>query len=90
MTLIPFPYVVTAAVLGTLVWVTWRNLRADVDQLKPRERTRLNNFRAMGRTNYFELSGVPPPKPLPNFKIDEAMPRPYRPFRWKYHQTMCT
>ncbi|KXN90507.1 hypothetical protein AN958_04179 [Leucoagaricus sp. SymC.cos] len=38
--------------------------------------------------DYFELTGVLPPKPLPNFNIDEALPRPYRPFRWKYHQTM--
>jgi hypothetical protein len=40
-------------------------------------------------TDYFALTGVPPPKPLPDFDIDKALPRPYRPFRWKYHQTMC-
>lgn len=40
-------------------------------------------------TDYFELTGVPPPTPLPDFDIDNALPRPYRPFRWKYHQTMC-
>ncbi|ESK85968.1 hypothetical protein Moror_9469 [Moniliophthora roreri MCA 2997] len=38
--------------------------------------------------DYFELTGVPPPKPLPDFDIDKAKPRPYRPFRWVYHQHM--
>ncbi|XP_006458276.1 hypothetical protein AGABI2DRAFT_63838 [Agaricus bisporus var. bisporus H97] len=41
-----------------------------------------------GSTDYFALTGVLPPKPLPDFDIDKALPRPYRPFRWKYHQTM--
>lgn len=40
--------------------------------------------------DYAKLSGVPMPSPLPNFNIDKAVPRPYRPFRWNYHQTMCT
>lgn len=39
--------------------------------------------------NYAELSGVPLPNPYDEFKIDSALPRPYRPFRWSYHQTMC-
>ncbi|KAF8962066.1 hypothetical protein BDZ97DRAFT_1663350 [Flammula alnicola] len=39
-------------------------------------------------TDYFALTGVPRPKPLPNFNINETKPRPYRPFRWVYHQTM--
>jgi len=39
--------------------------------------------------NYAELSGVPLPKPSLEFKIETALPRPYRPFRWVYHQTMC-
>ncbi|KAJ3824075.1 hypothetical protein F5880DRAFT_1623409 [Lentinula raphanica] len=45
---------------------------------------------ACGRLNvdYFQLSGVPPPKPLPDFDVDKAKARPYRPFRWSYHQTM--
>lgn len=38
--------------------------------------------------DYFALSGVPPPKPLPDFDIDTAKPRPYRPFRWAYFQHM--
>jgi hypothetical protein len=39
--------------------------------------------------DYAELSGVPLPQPYPQFDIDKALPRPYRPFRWSYHQTMC-
>lgn len=39
--------------------------------------------------DYFKLSGVPLPEPLVNFSVNEAKPRPYRPFRWPYHQTMC-
>ena len=38
--------------------------------------------------DYAELSGVPNPQPYKEFKIETAMPRPYRPFRWAYHQTM--
>lgn len=38
--------------------------------------------------DYAKLSGVPLPSPLPNFNIDKAVPRPYRPLRWVYHQTM--
>lgn len=40
--------------------------------------------------DYAELSGVPLPKSYEEFKIEAALPRPYRPFRWVYHQTMCT
>jgi hypothetical protein len=39
--------------------------------------------------DYAALSGVPLPKPYPEFDIKKALPRPYRPFRWAYHQTMC-
>lgn len=38
--------------------------------------------------DYSFLTGVPHPKPYPDFKIETALPRPYRPFRWPYHQTM--
>ncbi len=38
---------------------------------------------------YDILSGVPLPEPYENFDITKAVPRPYRPFRWAYHQTMC-
>lgn len=39
--------------------------------------------------NYAELSGVPLPQPYDGFNIAQALPRPYRPYRWPYHQTMC-
>ncbi|KXH31302.1 hypothetical protein CSAL01_03813 [Colletotrichum salicis] len=44
---------------------------------------KLGNF-----PNYATISGVPLPSPVENFDIDKASPRPYRPFRWAYHQTM--
>ena len=39
--------------------------------------------------DYATLSGVPLPRPYHQFDINKAHPRPYRPFRWAYHQTMC-
>lgn len=39
--------------------------------------------------DYALLSGVPHPKPCPAFDIHKAIFRPFRPFRWTYHQTMC-
>ena len=45
---------------------------------------------AIGRfPDYSGLSGVPHPKPALNFDISKAVFRPFRPFRWAYHQTMC-
>lgn len=38
--------------------------------------------------DYAALSGVPLPDAYKEFDIDKAKPRPYRPFRWAYHQTM--
>ncbi|GAB7348764.1 hypothetical protein MBLNU459_g7493t1 [Dothideomycetes sp. NU459] len=38
--------------------------------------------------DYAALSGVPLPNAYPEFDINTAMPRPYRPIRWAYHQTM--
>ncbi|KAI0888226.1 uncharacterized protein GGS22DRAFT_94900 [Annulohypoxylon maeteangense] len=38
--------------------------------------------------DYSTLSEVPMPKPYLEFDINKAKPRPYRPFRWAYHQTM--
>ncbi len=47
-------------------------------------------IRALGDfPDYAELSGVPAPAPYKQFNIETALPRPYRPFRWSYHQTMC-
>jgi hypothetical protein len=42
-----------------------------------------------GLPNYAKLTGFPEPKPVYDFDIDIAKPRPYRPFRWEYHQNMC-
>ena len=39
--------------------------------------------------DYSGLSSVPLPNPYKEFEIETALPRPYRPFRWAYHQTMC-
>ena len=39
--------------------------------------------------NYAKLSGVPLPEAYKEHKLETAIPRPYRPFRWAYHQTMC-
>ena len=47
--------------------------------------------RALGRLpDYSILSGVRHPEPCgPKFDINKAVFRPFRPFRWGYHQTMC-
>lgn len=48
------------------------------------------DIRSLGNfPDYAKLSGVPLPTPLVDFDVDNALPRPYRPFRWAYHQTMC-
>ena len=39
--------------------------------------------------DYAKLSGVPLPQEYLECEIKKALPRPYRPFRWGYHQTMC-
>ena len=39
--------------------------------------------------DYARLSGVRLPEAYRDFDIRKALPRPYRPFRWAYHQTMC-
>lgn len=50
----------------------------------------VGQIRALGSfPDYATLSGVPLPSPLKDFRIESAAPRPYRPFRWPYHQTMC-
>ncbi|KAL6238045.1 hypothetical protein BDW75DRAFT_237738 [Aspergillus navahoensis] len=39
--------------------------------------------------DYSALSGVPLPRAYgEKFDVDKALARPYRPFRWAYHQTM--
>jgi hypothetical protein len=47
-------------------------------------------LKAMGDFPAYDvLSGVALPEPYNNFDITKALPRPYRPVRWAYHQTMC-
>lgn len=47
-------------------------------------------IKAMGDFPAYDiLSGVPLPDPYEDFDPAKALPRPYRPFRWAYHQTMC-
>jgi hypothetical protein len=38
---------------------------------------------------YDVLTGVPLPQEYKSFDPKTALPRPYRPLRWAYHQTMC-
>ncbi|EAS31223.3 uncharacterized protein CIMG_06702 [Coccidioides immitis RS] len=48
-----------------------------------------DEIRALGNfPDYATLSGIPLPSVYEEFDIDKALPRPYRPFRWNYHQTM--
>ncbi|TKX27327.1 hypothetical protein C1H76_0164 [Elsinoe australis] len=49
----------------------------------------MSEIKALGDfPDYAKLSGVPLPTPYATFDIDTAKPRPYRPLRWAYHQTM--
>ncbi|KAL2436933.1 hypothetical protein ABEF95_015495 [Exophiala dermatitidis] len=50
---------------------------------------KVQEVRALGDfPDYSVLSGVPLPTPYLEHDINKALPRPYRPFRWAYHQTM--
>lgn len=70
------------------------------DKAKADDKTHLEHVTATGFTleeikrlgdfpDYATLSGIPLPAPCDGFDISTALPRPYRPFRWAYHQTMC-
>lgn len=49
----------------------------------------VEEVRALGDfPDYATLAGVDLPEPYKEFKIAQAQARPYRPFRWAYHQTM--
>ncbi|KAJ5947682.1 hypothetical protein N7466_000697 [Penicillium verhagenii] len=49
----------------------------------------IDEVKALGDfPDYAALSGVPLPESYPEHDIEKAKPRPYRPFRWAYHQTM--
>lgn len=60
----------------------------DLDLLTPTGFS-LREIESLGRfPDYSVLSGVPNPAPCPDFDIEKAVFRPFRPFRWSYHQTM--
>ncbi len=49
-----------------------------------------DEIKAMGDFPAYDiLTGTPLPQGYQNFDPAKALPRPYRPFRWAYHQTMC-
>lgn len=50
----------------------------------------IQEIKALGDfPDYATLSGVSLPRPCYHFDLKKALPRPYRPIRWAYHQTMC-
>jgi LPXTG-motif cell wall-anchored protein len=64
--------------------------QADSKAMSPTEFS-VEEIKALGDfPDYATLSGVPLPEPYENFNLEKALPRPYRPFRWQYHQTMCS
>lgn len=64
-------------------------LEAKEDMYLPCEFS-VTEVKALGNfPDYATLSGVPLPQPYKGFDISKALPRPYRPLRWAYHQTMC-
>jgi hypothetical protein len=51
----------------------------------------IKEIKALGDfPDFSALTEVPLPRPYDTFQIDKALPRPYRPLRWAYHQTMCS
>lgn len=50
----------------------------------------VSEVKSLGKfPDYAKLSGVPLPTAVRRgFSVDDALPRPYRPFRWPYFQTM--
>ncbi|KAF2763866.1 hypothetical protein EJ03DRAFT_283259 [Teratosphaeria nubilosa] len=49
----------------------------------------VNEIKRLGDfPDYAALSGIPLPQAYKAFDISIALPRPYRPLRWAYHQTM--
>jgi hypothetical protein len=58
------------------------------DRVSPTGYTLEGIYRLGDFPDYAILSGVPLPNVYQNFNINTALPRPYRPFRWAYHQTM--
>lgn len=73
-----------------LVGVVWTGLPSTLHHSVYRLYLRLGIvLSSKALPDYAKLTGVPAPQPLYHFHIDTAKPRPYRPFRWEYHQNMC-
>ncbi|KAL4065361.1 hypothetical protein V8B97DRAFT_1868820 [Scleroderma yunnanense] len=88
------PTLDTSAIVLALGFVGWFVLRGLL--YSPHQRTLSSLYQSLGRIlsprglpDYTKLTGFPAPRPLYHFDIDSAKPRPYRPFRWKYHQNMA-
>ncbi|KAF9228671.1 hypothetical protein BS17DRAFT_812638 [Gyrodon lividus] len=80
---------VTLAAAGLLATVFPRNTTFDAKRALSRLYQWLGQVLCRkGLPNYTKLTGFPDPKPVYDFDIDSAKPRPYRPFRWEYHQNM--
>ncbi|KAM6493012.1 Protein of unknown function (DUF3445) domain containing protein [Amanita muscaria] len=73
---------------GTLLVLVFFFTKVKFDQTAVRIFQRWISGRVIDWSDYAQLSGFPLPRPLPDFQVDAAKPRPYRPFRWEYHQTM--
>ncbi|KAI4722075.1 hypothetical protein E4T48_01689 [Aureobasidium sp. EXF-10727] len=75
---------------------TDKSLPHDVNVLAPQYKKHftptgftVEEIKALGNfPDYAVLSGVPLPAAHTDFDIKTALARPYRPFRWPYHQTM--
>lgn len=67
-----------------------RTVDLDQDDLYTPTGFSTQDLRALGRfPDYSILTGVRHPEPYgPQFDIKKAVFRPFRPFRWSYHQTM--
>lgn len=84
-----FPHISESAILQSQIRMDADVKSCDTTRYTPTGFSK-QEIQQLGRfPNYATLSGIPLPSPFPDFDIDKALPRPYRPFRWNYHQTMC-
>ncbi|OJA18513.1 hypothetical protein AZE42_08719 [Rhizopogon vesiculosus] len=68
----------------------WRNKSASPHSLSFWRFLQQKSAQLAGRglPDFAQLTGFPHPKPVHILDIAHARPRPYRPFRWEYHQNM--
>jgi hypothetical protein len=84
------PVELDSKVLGTTIMPFTSNWKDCDGSTRTSMGITVDEIKAMGDfPDYAQLSGVPLPAPYEEFDIDAAIARPYRPFRWAYHQTMC-